>query len=127
MCSYDLKKFRRQCNGSVIESEIRFTEENLDALYTRIAAAESTNQSSLIEDLRQAAETAARRRDALSRLLQEVAMERRYSKVKQVVLRDDDGRAALTALEHSRWLDLVDGPGMDDGEGPPRVRGRSRR
>ena len=121
------KKFRRQCNGSVIESEIRFTEENLDALYTRIAAAESTNQSSLIEDLRQAAETAARRRDALSRLLQEVAMERRYSKVKQVVLRDDDGRAALTALEHSRWLDLVDGPGMDDGEGPPRVRGRSRR
>jgi hypothetical protein len=118
------KKLRLQYNGSVLEQEVQQTEANLDALYSRIAAAEAGNQARAVTDLRQAAENALRRRDALARLQREVAMERRYGRVKQVVLRDDKGRAELTVREHSRWLDLVDGPGMDDGTAPHHSRRR---
>ena len=109
------KRLKRQYNGSVLALELHNTEETLDDLYRRLEAAQTVEQG---EHLRHCLQTAARKRDALERLTKEAAMERRYAKVARVLLRDERNRPVLTARAHSRWLDLVDGPGMDDGPPP---------
>ncbi len=113
------RRLRRQYNGSVLEHELRSTEGSLALLEARLAAIDADDQAEATIHLRRSAEAAIRKRAALERLIREVAMERRYSKVKSVDLRDENGRAELAAYEHSPWLDLVEGPGMDDGAQPP--------
>ena len=110
------RRLRRQYNnGTVLENELRNTEGSLALLEARLATIGADDQTEASMHLRRSAETAMRKRDALQRLIKEVAMERRYSKVKSVELRDELGRAELTAYERSPWLDLVEGPCMDDG------------